>query len=224
MSEFKSYIPRLIDDDFNQGLDAIPLNPDELEYLADKLWAVLKPQIMTFGVSGLNISGSSLLGYIWGFVDGYLQEFDPCPKSDLENIISSITFTYFREVDIAKVEPEKLNNQIAEENKEFFDALNYGGHDGKCFAENNLFRPDGLVAIFDANSRPADEEEQSSAYRLGTKFAELSNKVQTTNIFDTLKSSLSPTGFEDDDVYEYSLTEFESGQLKRGVWASAFGS
>ena len=217
------YKPRLKEKDFKTK-GAKSLNETELNDVSVKCWEVLRPQVMSFGLGGEGMSASYVQGYIWGFVDAYLQQFTPpCTVDSFYEVINRINSSQLGEINVQNLKEEQLSNQIAEPNADFFTALFMGGADGKIWAVDHRYKPSGLQALFDEESSVADSTSatNSASYELGQKVGEALRATKSLGIFDKLKLDSPSTRLSEDDLFEQAYDELQNDELIKGVWARA---
>ena len=217
------YKPRLKDKDF-KAKGAQSLNETELNDVSVKCWGVLRPQVTSLGLGGEGMSASFVQGYIWGFVDAYLQQFrPPCTVDSFYEVINRINASQLGEINLHNLKEEQLSNQIAEPNADFFTALFMGGADGTIWAVDHRYKPSGLQALFDEGSLVADGRAatNSVSYELGQKVGGALRATKSLGIFDKLKLDSASTRLSDDDLFEQAYDELQNDELIKSVWARA---
>ena len=217
------YKPRLKDKDF-KAKGAKSLNETELNDVSVKCWEVLRPQVTSLGLGGEGMSASFVQGYIWGFVDAYLQQFrPPCTVDSFYEVINRINASQLGEINVHNLKEEQLSNQIAEPNADFFTALFMGGADGTTWAADHRYKPSGLQALFDEESLVADGSaaNNSISYELGQKVGGALRATKSLGVFDKLKLDSPSTRLSDDELFEQAYDELQNDELIKSVWARA---
>ena len=221
--EFSEEKPRIKDEDF-EIKGAAALNEAELSDVSEKCWGVLRPQVMRLGMAGKGMSASFVLGYIRGFLDGYLQQFSPpCSIDSFYEVWETLNFSYLSEADVLNLSDEQRSNQIVEPNEEFFIALFSGFKDGKLWAVDPRHVPNGLQILYDDGISTAGNRQSSKSisYELGQRVGEAIEATKSLGIFDKLKLDNTSTRLSDDDLFEQAYDELQNDELVKGVWARA---
>ena len=195
------------------------MNEAMLEEVQERIWSAIGHQVIANGVTGKNKSGSCLVGYMWGFVDGYLEEIDQYSEEASESSMNTLTFRYFAEVDIANVDPEKLINQEAQFNEEFSFAYQIGLSDAKAYALNNSAKLKGLSSINPQQLEDKFVQENSLAFDAGALISDAFQKAKDSEFLNTIQASFSSTRLEENQLYEAAFIEFEKGEIDKGIWA-----
>ena len=220
------YKPRLKDSDFvTKG--AKPLNETELDDVSVKCWEALRTQVLSLGVGGEGMSASLVQGYVWGFVDSYLQQFKPpCTADSFYDVLSQINFYQLSQINLHELTEEQLSNQIAEPNSDFLTAVMIGGADGNAWSVDQTYEPDGLQALFDEeDSQHMDTDTTTSAsYELGQKVGEAIRATKSLSIFEKIKLDSPASRLSDDELFEKAYDELQNNELIKGVWARALSN
>ena len=98
-----------------------------------------------------------------------------------------------------------------------------GGADGKIWAVDHRYKPNGLQALFDEESSVGDSTAatNSVSYELGQKVGEALRAAKSLGIFDKLKLDSPSTRLSEDDLFEKAYDELQNDELIKGVWARA---
>ena len=86
---------------------------------------------------------------MYGFIDGFLQEHPPCPRSDqikLNSMIDRYMYNLVLDHSDVVTDPELIKGYFANPNDDFIIGILLGGKEGVMFAEDNGYLPNGLTA------------------------------------------------------------------------------
>ena len=217
------YNPRLEEKDFDRQ-NSVALNERELEESSGKCWDALRPQVLGLGLGGAGMSASYVQGYIWGFVDGYLQQFEPpCTSDSFFEVFKRINSSQLDEITLRELDEGELSNQLAEPNEDFYTALIMGGSDGLIYGANPSYQPAGLQSLFNESldENPDSIAESSIAYELGNKVRDLIGATKSIGIFDKLKLDNPSERLTENELFEQAYNEVENDELNTGLWARA---
>ena len=224
-----SYTPRLKAEDF--GL-SVPLNQAEKEFVVNQMWLHLSEQQFHIDQSKFD-NGDEILqliyGYLYGFSDGYLQQFDECDWLEFRGLLDELNLKLFeRQIAIqgeellAALDFESAAN-FDEEGALFLNAVNLGGQDGIIAATGKNTALTGLSKLFKprkhSNFKPGAENE--FAYELGSKLGVAIQATKQLPIFDKLLPENPKSRLSDDDLFERALDEVQNKKMVKAVWARA---
>ena len=145
----KDYVPRFEEVDFEHD-DADELNETEFKFLEKQLWGSLSSQLGKYGYRPHLVPGSTVFGYIYGFIDGFLQQHPPCPATDQIKLLNSMIDRYFYNLMLDHkdlvLDPKTVEKCFAAPDEQFALGVFIGGKEGMQFAEDNAYMPNGLLA------------------------------------------------------------------------------
>lgn len=223
------YTPRLKAEDF--GL-SVPLNQGEKEFVVNQMWLHLSEQQFYIDQSKFD-NGDEIFkliyGYLYGFSDGYLQQFEECDWFEFRGLLSELNLKLLeRQIAIqgeellAALDFDSTAN-FDDEDALFLNAMNLGGQDGIIAATNKNTALTGLSKLFQprkrSNLRPGAENE--FAYELGSKLGGVIQVTRQLPIFDKLLPANPKSRLSDDDLFERALDEVQNKKMIKGVWARA---
>lgn len=144
----KNYFPRFSNSDFPEdGVN--PLSKEEFEYVSFEIWSVLSLPLSKYAVKLNQISGSTTYGYVYGFIDGYLQQHVPCEQQqqfDILNYVMQKYFDYLYEHHRDMIpDASEMETAFANPNDEFIIGMFAGGRDGIRWAQDQYYSPKGLL-------------------------------------------------------------------------------
>jgi hypothetical protein len=222
------YTPRLKAEDF--GILSAPLNEAEKDFVVQEMWAHLSKQQFKINLSDFDDYSEVfpiIYGYLYGFSDGYLQQFEACDWLEFRGLVGELGKKLIeRQVQVQGeqlIEVIDFDSDFDEEGESFLNALNLGGVDGVNAAINKRKISTGLTQLFKPQNKWTSHpfEENELAYELGSKIGGAIQATKKLPIIDKLLSQNPKSRLSDDGLFEKAYDELHNSNLVKGVWGRA---
>lgn len=217
-----TYKARLNPEDFS--LLSTSLNEVEKEYVLQQMWMQVSKQ--SFVISEKDKSKAYLIyPYVYGFADGFLQQFEPCDYFDFRYLMNELALNLMqRQVQHQGedlVDALTSLDDLDENDPHFLHAINLGGEDGVKSAKNQNYLSTGLYDLFGRTKFTYEQntENHDFAYELGKKVGGLINK--NAKIFSSFAGDTSTQRLEESRLFEKAYEEYEHDVIVKGLWAKA---
>ena len=215
-----TYKARLNPEDFSSL--STSLNEVEKEYVLQQMWMQVSKQ--SFVISEKDKSKAHLIyPYVYGFADGFLQQFEPCDYFDFRYLMNELALNLMQRQ--VQHQGEDLVDALAslddldENDPHFLHAINLGGYYAKS-AKNQNYLSTGLYDLFGRTKFTYEQntENHDFAYEPGKKGG-LINK--NAKIFSSFAGDTSTQRLEESRLLEKAYEEYEHDVIVKGLWAKA---
>ena len=140
----EAYVPRLRSKDFPKTDIEKPLNNEEFSFLETHIWKLVSQQVQNSGELGNRLSRNLIFGYLYGVVDGYLQNYENCSHDDQQSLFRKLISKCVREAHIKKINEKTLLKLISSKDSDFVEGVFIGGVDALYWHSDKTFEPCGL--------------------------------------------------------------------------------